>query len=135
MAWLANRGGEGNHEERVMLRQIREFLSRYGESAFTDWERPSMTDTHAPVRSDRAGWRKHDSTTDKVHYFVAYEAWRVRVCKGHDPIAMARLLLAHGFAEKGTEANRPWLVRASVPGEGRPRVVHILPEIMEADDD
>lgn len=135
MAWLDNRGGEGNHEERAMLRQVREFLSRYGESAFTDWERPSMTDTHAPVRSDRAGWRKHDSVKDQVHYYVSYEAWRARVCKGNDPIAVARLLLARGFIEKGTEANRPGLVRASVPGEGRPRVVHILPEIMEADDD
>lgn len=134
-AWLAHRGGEGNHEEQAMLRQIREFLSRYGESAFTDWERPSMTDTHAPVRSDRAGWRKHDSATDKVHYYVSYEAWRSRLCKGNDPLAMARLLLARGFVEKGTESNRPWLVKASVPGEGRPRVLHILPDIMENDDD
>ncbi|MBK8114890.1 MAG: DUF927 domain-containing protein [Candidatus Accumulibacter sp.] len=135
MAWLANRGGEGNHEERAMLRQIREFLSRYGESAFTDWDRPSMTDTHAPVRSDRAGWRKHDNTKDQVHYFVSSGAWRARVCHGHDHIAMARLLVKLGFAEQGTEVNRPGLIRASVPGEGRPRVVHILPEIMEADDD
>ncbi len=70
-----------------------------------------------------------------MHYFVSYDAWRERVCKGHDPIAMARMLLARGFVEKGTEVSRPWLVRESLPGEGRQRVVHILPEIMEADDD
>ena len=63
-AWLANRGGEGNQEERAMLAKVREFLRRYGESAFTDWDRPSMTDTHAPVRSDRAGWRRHDEGAD-----------------------------------------------------------------------
>jgi uncharacterized protein (DUF927 family) len=110
MAWLSNRGGEGNHEERAMLRQVREFLSRYGESAFTDWDRPSMTDTHAPVKSDRAGWRRHDKDKDQVHYFVSYDAWRERVCKGHDPIALARMMLALGFVEKGTEGSRPWLV-------------------------
>ena len=70
-----------------------------------------------------------------MHYFVSYDAWRARVCHGHDHIAMARLLVKLGFAEQGTEVNRPGLIRASVPGEGRPRVVHILPEIMEADDD
>lgn len=134
-AWLANRGGEGNQEERAMLGQVREFLRRYGESAFTDWERPSMKDTHAPVRSDRAGWRRHDETKDEVHYFVSNEAFRSRLCKGFDPGAVGRLLIARGYAESGTEAVRPWLVKPSIPGEGRPRVAHILPSLFEADDD
>lgn len=133
-SWLSNRGGEGNQEERVILGQVREFLRRYGESAFTDWDRPSMKDTHAPVRSDRAGWRRHDDVKDEVHFFVSNEAFRSRVCKGYDPGAVGRLLIAKGFAEVGTEAVRPWLVKESIPGEGRPRVVHILPGIFEADD-
>lgn len=133
-SWLSNRGGEGNQEERVILGQVREFLRRYGESAFTDWDRPSMKDTHAPVRSDRAGWRRHDEAKDEVHFFVSNEAFRARVCKGYDPGAVGRLLLAKGFAEAGTEAGRQWLVKESIPGEGRPRVVHILPGIFEADD-
>ena len=49
--------------------------------------------------------------------------------------ARGRLLIAKGFAETGTEKNRPWLVKESIPGEGRPRVVHILPSIFEGDDD
>ncbi len=134
-AWLSNRGGEGNQEERAMLEKVREFLRRYGESAFTDWDRPSMKDTHAPVRSDRAGWRRHDETKDEVHFYVSNEAFRSRVCKGFDPGAVGRLLIGKGFAETGTEANRRWLVKESIPGEGRPRVVHVLPALFEAEDD
>jgi uncharacterized protein (DUF927 family) len=133
-AWLSNRGGEGNQEERAMLGQVREFLRRYGESAFTDLDRSSMNDTHAPVRSDRAGWRRHDSVKDEVHFFVSNEAFRSRVCKGQDPGAVGRLLIAKEFAVSGTENGRPWLVKESVTGEGRPRVVHILPALFEADD-
>lgn len=134
-SWLAARGGEGNQEERAMLGQVREFLRRYGESAFTDWDRPSMKDTHAPVRSDRAGWRRHDEQKDEVHFYVSNEVFRSRLCKGFDSGAVGRLLIAKGFAETGTEKNRPWLVKESIPGEGRPRVVHILPSIFEGDDD
>ncbi len=133
-AWLTNRGGEGNQEERAMLAQVREFLRRYGESAFTDWDRPSMTDTHAPVRSDRAGWRRYVEVDQEVHYYVSNESFRSRVCKGFDPGAVGRLLIGKAYAETGTEAARPWLVKESIPGEGRPRVVHILPAIFEADD-
>ena len=134
-SWLSNRGGEGNQEERSMLGQVREFLRRYGESAFTDWDRPSMKDTHAPVRSDRAGWRRHDEAKDEVHFYVSNEAFRARVCKGFDAGAVGRLLIAKGYAETGTEANRPWQVKENIPGEGRPRVVHVFPALFEADDD
>lgn len=133
-SWLSNRGGEGNQEERVILGQVREFLRRYGESAFTDWDRPSMKDTHAPVRSDRAGWRRHDEVKDEVHFFVSVEAFRSRMCKGYDPGAVGRLLIAKGFAVAGTETGRPWQVKENIPGEGRARVVHVLPGIFEADD-
>lgn len=118
-----------------MLARVREFLRRYGESAFTDWDRPSMTDTHAPVRSDRAGWRRHDEAKDEVHFFISVEAFRARVCTGFDSGTVGLLLLARGFVEAGTEARRPpWQVKQSIPGEGRPRVVHVLPALFEAED-
>ncbi|MBL8488424.1 MAG: DUF927 domain-containing protein, partial [Rhodocyclaceae bacterium] len=64
-AWMARRGGEGNQEDRAAIAQVREFLRRYGESAFSDWERPANdSDKHAPVRSDRAGYRRHNPETD-----------------------------------------------------------------------
>jgi putative DNA primase/helicase len=63
-AWKARRGGEGNQEERAALAAVREFLRRYGESSFTEWDRPPNKDDHAPVRSDRSGYRKHDAAED-----------------------------------------------------------------------
>ena len=58
-----------------------------------------------------------------------------RLCKGFDPGAVGRLLIARGFAVPGSEVGREWLVKESIPGEGRPRAVHILPALFEADDD
>ena len=134
-AWLVNRGGEGNQEERAMLAKVREFLRRYGESAFTDVGRTNITDDHAPAKSDRAGWREYDGVKEETHFYVSVEAFRARVCTGFDPGTVGRLLVTKGFAEAGTESNRPtWQVKRSVPGEGRPRVVHILPALFEAED-
>ena len=134
-AWLARRGGEGNAEERAALGQVREFLRRYGESAFTNWERPANDDNRAPVRSDRAGYRRHDAVTDAVEYFIFTETWRTRVCKGFDAAAVGRMMAARGFVERGTEAGREWLTRHTLPTEGgRPRVVHVLPAIWDDGD-
>jgi uncharacterized protein (DUF927 family) len=135
-AWLTRRGGEGNAEERAALAAVREFLRRYGESAFTSWERPANDDNRAPVRSDRAGYRRHDTATDAVEYFIFTETWRTRVCKGFDAAAVGRMMAARGFVERGTEAGREWLTRHTLPTEGgRPRVVHILPAIWDDGDE
>lgn len=134
-AWKARRGGEGNQEERAALAAVREFLRRYGESSFTEWDRPPNKDDHAPVRSDRTGYRRFDAADDAVHFYIFNEVWRVRVCKGFDAAAVGRLLVKRGFAEEGTEPDRPWLVRQNIPTEGRPRVVHILPALLGGDDD
>jgi putative DNA primase/helicase len=57
------------------------------------------------------------------------------VCKGYDAAAVGRLLVAKGYCRKGTEQDRPWLVREALPTEGRARVVHILPALFDSDDD
>lgn len=138
-AWLSRRGGQGNQEEKAMLCQVREFIRRKGESAFTDWDRPANdTDKHAPGKPDRAGYRRgcHDAEgNDAQEYFLFNEAWRGVVCKGYDAAAVGRLLVAKGYCRKGSETDRPWLVRESLPTEGRARVVHILPALFDSDDD
>lgn len=134
-AWKARRGGEGNQEERAALAAVREFLRRYGESSFTEWDRPPNKDDHAPVRSDRTGYRRFDGADDAVHFYIFNEVWRARVCKGLDAAAVGRLLVKRGYAEEGTEPDRPWLVKTNIPTEGRPRVVHILPALLSGDDD
>ncbi|HOL65018.1 MAG TPA: hypothetical protein PLB97_06760, partial [Accumulibacter sp.] len=134
--WLANRGGAGNAEERTILRQIREFLRRYGESAFSDWDRPGMdTDTRSAVRSDRVGYRRTLPNDQGIEFFIFCELFATRVCAGIDPRHAGRLLVDCGFAEGGKEADRPYTVRVTIPSEGRVRCVHILPGIFVSDGD
>ena len=134
-AWLSQRGGEGDQEDMVMLAQVREFLQRYGESAFTDWDRPANdTASHAAVRSDRAGYRRYNEDVRETEYFIFTEVFNSRVCKGHHAPSVGRLLVARGYVERGTEKGREWLVRAILPTEGRQRVVHILPTIAGVED-
>jgi len=138
-AWLSRRGGQGNQEEKAMLRQVREFIRRKGESAFTDWDSPANdTDKHAPGKPDRAGYRRtclDAEGNEAQEYFLFNEAWRSVVCKGHDAAVVGRLLVAKGYCRKGSEANRPWQVKENLPTEGRARVVHILPALFDSDDD
>ncbi len=138
-AWLSRRGGQGNQEEKAMLRQVREFIRRKGESAFTDWDRPANdTEKHAPGKPDRAGYRRaclDAEGNDTQEFYVFNEAWRGVICKGFDPGAVGRLLVAKRYCRKGSETDRPWLVRENLPTEGRARVVHILPALFESDDD
>lgn len=134
-AWLGHRGGEGAQEDMVMLAQVREFLQRYGESAFTDWDRPANdTGSHAPVRSDRAGYRRYNEEAGEMEYFIFTEVFKARVCKGHHAPSLGRLLVDRGYAERGSEKGREWLVKVNLPTDGRQRVVHILPTIAGVDD-
>lgn len=138
-AWLGRRGGQGNQEERVMLQQVREFLRRKGESAFTDWDRPANdTDKHAPGKPDRAGYRRaciDADGNDAQEFFIFNEAWRGVICKGFDHGAIGRLMVAKGYCRKGSEAGREWLVKEALPTEGRARVVHVLPALFDDDGD
>ncbi len=136
-AWLARRGGQGNQEETAMLQQVREFIRRKGESAFTDWDRPANdTDKHAPGKPDRAGYRRSCLDAEghsSQEYFVFNETWRSVVCSGFDPGAVGRLMVARGYCRRGSEAGREWLVKEALPTEGRARVVHVLPALFGDD--
>ncbi len=125
-AWLGNRGGEGNQEERAMLAQVREFLERHGEARFADWDRPLSKDDHAPRVINKAGWRQHDPTADETEYYVYPEVFRSEVCKGHDAKAVAKLLAARGFLRMDGKHHAP---KVTLPGEGSKRVFHLLPAI------
>ena len=120
-----------------MLHQVRDYLRRKAESAFTDWDRPANLSTgHAPGKPDRAGYRRNCTTEDghdTQEYFVFGETWRSVICKGFDPVAVGRLLVAKGYCRKGTEAGREWLVKESLPTEGRVRCVHVLPSIFDGE--
>ncbi|HEX5127463.1 MAG TPA: DUF927 domain-containing protein [Rhodocyclaceae bacterium] len=138
--WLASRGGQGNTEDRDRLRQVRLFLETHGDGRFTEWNR--ATDDHAPKTLNRAGYRRitpeteHESANNKrTEYLILPEVFRSEVCKGFDPASVVRLMINKCYMRDGGEASRPGQVRETVPGIGRIRLVHILPEFLEAEND
>lgn len=88
-----------------------------------------------PRVMNRCGYRRYDEV-DGPHWYVFPESFKAEVCKGHDPKAVAALLHQRGYIEHGKETNRsPYVVKCDLPGEGRRRVYHILPAIMEGGSD
>ena len=133
--WLTTRGGEGNQEERAMLAQVRDFLTRHGEARFTDWDRPaSDTDARGPRVINRAGFRRITYETSakppedqQTEFMIFPSVWTSEVCKGFDPGIVARLLAKRG-ALKVSEDGRP-ARSLTLPGEGKRRVYNILPTV------
>jgi uncharacterized protein (DUF927 family) len=139
--WLKSRtAGEGNLEEAAMMAQVRAFLSQHGESRFTNWDRPAAdTDRNAPRVINRAGFRRITLETSgrtleeqETEFFVFPETWRVEVCKGHDPRAVARLLIRMGHLNPADPDHAARLL--TLPGEGKRRVYHVLPTIWEGEE-
>jgi uncharacterized protein (DUF927 family) len=113
-AWFAHRGGGGNLEELNMLAQIRRFFEAHGDARFTDWDRTSNTDSHAPRTINRAGYRKHNPASDHegkpifledvdgkprathTEYYVMPETFKGEVCAGFDYRVVCKLLVKRG---------------------------------------
>lgn len=131
-AWLAQRGGESNQEERAMLAQVRRFIEQHGEGRFTDFSRPVAEDNHATKTLHRCGYRRHESGL--TEWYVFPESFKSEVCKGFDFRDVAKLMLKCGHLEAGPEKDRPYTVKVDLPGEGRKRVYHVLPALFGDDD-
>ncbi len=140
--WLNARGSAGDYEEAAMLSQVRGFLEQYGASSFDLWHR--LHDDHSPKTVKRVGvarWVLLDGTrvktaTDKGgeefksadyanEFFVYPEAWRDVICKGFDPLAVARVLHAAGYLVCSNEEDGRLTTRVRIPGMGNKRVYHI----------
>jgi len=159
-AWLDGRGGEGDQEAQAMLSQVRGFLELHGEGRFSDVNRTAVDDDHAPRVLNRAGFRqlfidgegvpfddelsrdyqkekqKGDENKEsvekhqekKTEFFILPEVFRKEVCKGYDHRAVVRLLIDKKYArnDKGRLDRK-----VSLPGMGRVRVYHVLPELFD----
>lgn len=153
-AWLDTRGHIDNSEEHTMLRQVKSFLEKNGESLFS-WMHRAMDD-RKPATPYRAGFRrlvdehgeplKFDAATDyiergaasertevqqaAIEYMVFPEQFRTEVCKGFEAAAVAKVLRARGCLkhEKGKLMNKQRL-----PGTGKKPVpcYHLTPAIFE----
>ncbi|WP_396190229.1 DUF927 domain-containing protein [Flavobacterium sp.] len=133
--WLGKRGGEADQEQRAMLQQVRGFLEQHAESRFTSTARSEIDEKHAPRTAYRAGFRRPISTAtgQAWEYLVLPSVWRTDVCKGYDPVAVARLMKARGWMIGSAEKDRAPRVKIDVDGQGRQWVHHITHEFLEAD--
>lgn len=116
-SWLDMRGGEGSHEERKILEQVRGHFEAYGESKYTRLVKRQASasvvdddqlkaDDHAPRTMDRCGYREDkeeasmaDGKYTRTVYYVLPQQFKQVVCAGLDYKRVARLLQTIGALE------------------------------------
>jgi putative DNA primase/helicase len=156
-AWLMQRGGAGDGEEALILRQVRQFLEAHGEARFPWWHRSA--DDHKPNAMYRAGvrvWIAEDgerlrskmdhyskygdsasveqTESASCEYMVLPETFRGEVCRGFDPLAVAKLLHARGHLRtEGQGKSFKYARRERIPGIGKASVYCVLPSIFEVE--
>ena len=150
-AWLVARGGIGNSEETMMVRQVRHFLEANGDGRFMTWHRAH--DDHAPRVGLRAGVKRligsnglpigirktpeyaHEISapeSESVEFFIFPEVFKSEICKGYDPEAVARVLRDRDCLQ-AKEPGR-FTVSMSLPGGiGKARVYHLSARIFDLD--
>lgn len=123
-AWLEQRGGAENLEERRMVERLREFLSRHALSRFAAWDR--VGDDRAPGKSDVVGLiraietpRDDGQGTTIVHeFFIHAEGW-AEIYRGMDARAAAHALARRGLLMTDKDG-KPYR-REYLPGQGQRR--------------
>jgi uncharacterized protein (DUF927 family) len=126
--WLMQRGGTAPAEIVAGLRQVQLFLEQHGSSRFEPaW---AEGDSHPGRTINRAGFRRADDS-GAWRYYVLPESWAAEVCKGFDPMLLARAMIEGGWMEPGEGKNLAKRVR--VPMAGNPRLYCIAPSFSERD--
>ena len=148
-AWLSARGGDGNGEERAMMRQVHAWLVAHGANRFTWWHRAN--DDRAPVTINRAGFRRSvdeagealalstisdDSMLDKARretscteWYVDTEIFRNEVAVGFDYLAVLRELDRRGHLVKDSVGGG-FSRRERLPGLGKSQVYRLKSSVL-----
>ncbi|MDO8706033.1 MAG: DUF927 domain-containing protein [Sulfuricaulis sp.] len=131
--WLAGRGGAGNLEMTLLLRQVRQFFELHGESRFTPWNRAG--DDRAPHTSNRAGFVRHNKDKDDADtdgntpfsstFFVSLEVFRRELCAGFDYHEAEKVLVTRGWLKADSDGRATRKER--LPGFDRPVRVYVMP--------
>lgn len=133
-AWLHQRGGAENLEERRQVERLREFLSRHSSSRFSPWDR--VGDDRAPGKNDVVGLTRAvevprddgQGTTICTEFYITPEGWG-EIYKGMDPAAAAHTLAGKGMLMTD-KAGKPY-VREYLPGMGQRRCYRPVPKFFQ----
>jgi putative DNA primase/helicase len=105
--WLEARGTAHNSEPEAMLQAVRAFLTRHGESRFTDMEARAEDEEEgrrARATYNRAGWR--GTYSGRTEFLIDPDVFRSEVCAGFEPAQVCRVLAQRGCLKSGEEAGK-----------------------------
>lgn len=99
-SWMTDRGHAANQEDKAALEQICDFMTRNQFSRFADW----YDERNRPAAM--MGFRKVDKGSNDSEpvttFYVLPSGWK-EICKGFDARKVARLCVAAGWLEPGSE--------------------------------
>ncbi len=107
-SWMTDRGHAANQEDKAALEQICDFMTRNQFSRFADWydERNRPAAMMGFRKVDKGGNDSEPVTT----FYVLPSGWK-EICKGFDARKVARLCVAAGWLEPGSEGRTQTSVR------------------------
>jgi putative DNA primase/helicase len=121
--WLEARGTAHNSEPQAIVQSVQGFLSRHGESRFTDASTRAEDEAdgrRSRATHNRAGWRVTFGNT--TEFLIEPDVFKREVCQGFDPTHVCRVLAAHDCLKHGVEAGKTrYALHRSTP-DGKRRV-------------
>jgi uncharacterized protein (DUF927 family) len=112
-SWLENFGSVGNHEERVILAQVRAFIEAHGASRFEYFF--ATSEQRIP---SRAGFYR-DGEDGEREFLVLSESFRREVCQGFDEKTVKRVLIGAGLLLPSKDGKPTQVVRLTGLGPSR----------------
>ncbi|HUW80495.1 MAG TPA: DUF927 domain-containing protein, partial [Acidocella sp.] len=123
-SWLSSRGTAGAREDAQAVNQLREFLTRHGDSRFQDWRKEELVQDNGDLKEappherfrtvNRAGWRRWivDSLGRGSWVYYLTREGMIEALSGLDFRAAIKALVERGFivrdsAGKSTVSRRP----------------------------
>ena len=111
-AWLDRRGGSGNQEQDLILRQVRSFFEAHGSSRFEPWD---ADETMRII--NRVGFRREEG--EGTTFYVFPEAYKSEILAGLDRKTATKLLIDVGYIVPDPDGKSSTSIRS--PGLGSKR--------------
>jgi uncharacterized protein (DUF927 family) len=125
-SWLISRGNAKTPRDvEIGIQATRAFLETNGSSRFQNIDNPQER------VNNRAGYRQR--AVEGWLYYLYPKSFQDEICNGYDYKAVAREMVARGFMLRNE--GRHLGNKKSISGEGRPRLIEILPAIFEDSED
>ncbi|EOC1067933.1 DUF927 domain-containing protein [Cronobacter malonaticus] len=128
-SWMTDRGHTANQEDKAALEQVCDFMTRNQFSRFADWhdERNRPVSMMGFRKVEKGGNDSEPVTT----FYVLPSGWK-EICRGFDARKVARLCVAAGWLEAGSEGRTQTNVR--LPEIGLKRVYQFNSQVLGSAD-